>query len=131
MKWLNKDEARVFAEKWLPAWTGNRPEELVSFYAEEALYLDPAVPKGVRGKPALLAYFRKLLAGNPDWIWRQIEAIPLEAGFLNKWEATIPVGTGTLTIIGVCLVQLNDEGKICRNEVYFDRHEWLAAISNK
>jgi hypothetical protein len=129
MKYLTAIEAKQFAEKWLPAWSGNNPELLASFYSEDAFYLDPGVPGGIKGKPELLTYFRKLLANNPNWVWSQIEGIPLEDGFLNKWLAKIPVGTVMLEIIGVCLVQLNSAGKIRRNEVYFDRTQLLAEIA--
>lgn len=129
MHTLSAAEARAFAERWLPAWTGNNPELLASFYSEDAVYLDPAIPEGVAGRPALLAHFRKLLAYNPDWVWTQIEGIPMEGGFLNKWRATIPVGTSTLEIVGVCLVQLDAEGRIRRNEVYFDRARLLEEIA--
>jgi len=120
--------AAQFAQRWLPAWTGNDPERLASFYSDDALYVDPGIPAGARGKAELLAYFRKLLAHNPNWVWTQLEAIPLEDGFLNKWLAKIQVGAKTLEIVGVCLVQLNAAGKIRRNEVYFDRTELLAQI---
>jgi hypothetical protein len=130
MKYLTVSEARAFAEKWLPAWSGNNPERLASFYSEDAFYVDPAVPNGIQGKPALLDYFRKLLGYNPDWVWSQIEAIPLEHGFLNKWRAEIPVGSKKLEMVGVCLVQLDAGGKIQRNEVYFDRSHLLAEIAN-
>jgi len=129
MKYLTAIEAKQFAEKWLPAWSGNNPELLASFYSEDAFYLDPGIPEGVKGKPELLAYFRKLLANNPNWVWSQIEGIPLEDGFLNKWLAKITVGPVTLEIVGVCLVQLNSAGKIRRNEVYFDRTGLLAEIA--
>ena len=122
-------EAQRFAEEWLPAWSGNRPELLASFYSDDAFYLDPGVPAGVRGKAELLVHFRKLLRYNPNWVWSQVEAIPMEDGFLNKWRARIPVGAGQLDIVGVCLVQLNEEGKIRRNEVYFDRSELLSEIA--
>ncbi len=128
MNHLSAHEARSFAEEWLPAWSGNNPELLASFYSEDAFYLDPAVPNGVRGKPALLAYFKKLLGYNPYWVWSQIEAIPLEHGFLNKWLAKIPIGEATLDVVGVCLVQFDEAGKIRRNEVYFDRSELLSEI---
>jgi hypothetical protein len=131
MKFLSQSEARHFAEQWLPAWSGNNPELLASFYAEDAFYLDPGVPQGIRGRPALLAYFQKLLGYNPDWVWSQIEGIPLEDGFLNKWLAKIPVGTKTLEVIGVCFVQLDGAGKIRRNEVYFDRSELVAEIARQ
>lgn len=131
MYYLTAAQARRFAERWLPAWSGNDPDLLASFYSEDALYLDPGIPAGIQGKPALLAYFRKLLARNPDWVWSQIEGVPLEGGFLNKWRATIPVGAAALEIVGVCLVQLDEAGKIRRNEVYFDRSELLAAIAKQ
>ena len=121
--------AAQFAQRWLPAWTGNDPQRLAAFYSDDALYVDPGIPTGARGKAELLAYFRKLLAHNPNWVWTQLEAIPMEDGFLNKWLAKIPVGANTLEIVGVCLVQLDAAGKIRRNEVYFDRTELLAAIA--
>jgi hypothetical protein len=130
MKALSATEAREFAERWLPAWTGNNPEWLASFYCEDAFYLDPAVPHGVTGKPALLEYFRKLLAYNPNWVWRQIEGLPMEGGFVNKWLARIPVGAKVLEVVGVCFVQLDTAGKIKRNEVYFDRAQLLAEIES-
>jgi hypothetical protein len=49
MRHLTAAEARAFAEKWLPAWSGNNPELLVSFYSQDAFYLDPGTPQGVRG----------------------------------------------------------------------------------
>ena len=123
------DKARKFASRWLPAWTGNDPERLVSFYSDDALYLDPAVPNGIRGNEKLLSYFRKLLAQNPDWVWTQVEPIPMARGFLNKWSAKIPVGSKTVECTGVCLVQFNDDGLINRNEVYFDRSELVSVIN--
>jgi SnoaL-like domain len=129
VKYSTTAEARSFAQQWLPAWSGNRPELLADFYSDDTFYLDPGVPGGVQGKPALLEYFRKLLAQNPDWVWTQIEGIPLEDGFLNKWLASIPVGSIVLDVIGVCFVQLDDSGKIRRNEVFFDRSALLAEIA--
>lgn len=120
-------EAKAFAERWLPAWTGNRPEHLASFYSDDACYSDPAIPAGVRGRPALLAYFRQLLARNPDWVWRHTGSLPLRDGFLNHWHASIPVGTRRLEAVGVCTVQLRD-ARIYANHVYFDRSALVEAI---
>lgn len=128
MNFLTAQEAGRFAAEWLPAWTGNNPEALAAFYSDDAFYLDPGVPGGLMGKPALLAYFRRLLAANPRWEWSQVEGIPMADGFLNKWRARIPVGSTTLDVAGVCLVQLDAAGLIRRNEVYFDRTRLLQEI---
>lgn len=41
---LTPEQAREFAARWLPAWTGNDPERLASFYTDDAFYCDPAIP---------------------------------------------------------------------------------------
>lgn len=123
---LNQEQAREFASRWLPAWTGGDPSRLLTFYAEDAFYLDPAVPSGLHGHAALRDYFSKLLRRFPDWTWEQIDSAPLSGGFLNKWRATIPVADRVVEIVGVCTVELQN-GLIVRNEVYFDRTELLRA----
>lgn len=125
---LDAGDARAFAEVWLPAWTGNDPERLVAFYTDDAFYSDPAIPNGVRGREALLAYFRKLLGKNPAWVWTHRGSVPLADGFLNEWHASIPAGTTTVEVDGVCTVQMRD-GRIYRNQVYFDRAPLLAALA--
>ena len=125
---MNKEEAQEFASRWLPAWTGNNPEELANYYSDDCFYMDAGIPDGAQGKPALIEYFQKLLSQNPSWVWTQLEAIPMEGGFLNKWHAKIPVGEKVVECIGVCFLQFDDQGKIKRNEVYFDRTELISEI---
>ena len=126
---MTQEEARTFAEKWLPAWNGNRPELLASFYTEDAIYSDPAIPKGVQGRDSLESYFVKLLGRNPEWVWTHRGSIPIQDGFLNHWHASIPVADRTVVAEGVCSVQMRD-GLIYANHVYFDRSELLAAIAD-
>jgi len=129
---MTPQQASEFAGRWLPAWTGNNPEKLTDFYSEDAFYLDPGIPDGVSGKKKILKYFTKLLAQNPEWVWKQIEGIPMDKGFLNKWHAAIPVGKEILEFVGVCLVQFDKNGLICRNEVYFDRtHLFLEILKHR
>ncbi|EKD41824.1 MAG: hypothetical protein ACD_73C00506G0002 [uncultured bacterium] len=108
-----------FCTTWLDAWTGNQPEKLISFYSRDAFYRDPAKPLGLRGHEELLPYFKKLLSRNPNWIWKAQEIFPTEKGFILKWEATIPLKDKTIIESGMDIVELK-EGKIVRNEVYFD-----------
>jgi hypothetical protein len=123
----SREQATAFASRWLPAWTGNQPDRLIEFYTDDAIYLDPGVPRGLSGRPALLGYFRRLLQRNPGWVWTQRDAIPMEGGFVNLWHASIPVGREVVESDGLCLVFLRGD-RICRNEVYFDRAALLAAI---
>jgi hypothetical protein len=116
---MSVNAARAFAAQWLPAWTGNQPERLLSFYNKDVFYLDPAVPHGLQGKDALRAYFNKLLSRNPDWVWEQIDATPMRGGFVNKWRARMP--PLHQAVVGVCTVAFDADNLIVRNEVYFDR----------
>ncbi len=119
-----------FATQWLNAWHGNKPNELLTFYAEDAFYGDPANRNGLQGKAQLKPYFEKLLAANPLWVWIVLEAIPTEKGFTLKWKARIPVGDKMLEETGLDIVEMQ-HGLITRNEVWFDRSRWMKLLHDK
>ena len=127
MQSMNADEARQFAARWLPAWTGNVPLKLASFYTDDLFYADPTLPNGVTGKADFIRYLSRLLANNPDWVWTHESSIPLQDGFLNKWRLEAPVGDRAVICRGVCAVQMTG-GLIYRNEVYFDTLSLITAI---
>src|SRR4051812_28688047 len=111
---MTTSDATLFCAKWLPAWTANQPQTLLSFYTSDAFYLDPARPGGLRGHDQLLTYFTKLLAKNPEWVWKAKEVISTEKGFILKWVATFPGDDQSVTIEGLDIVEVQD-GKITRN----------------
>lgn len=119
-----------FCTNWLNSWTGNQPEQLLTYYTENTFYSDPATRNGLNGHQQLLPYFTKLLKYNPNWKWKALEIIETPKGFTLKWEASIPVGDTYIIEQGLDIVELTD-GKISRNEVYFDRTNWLKAAEPK
>ena len=124
---MNKVEILNFCSKWLPAWHGNRPSDLIAFYSDDALYIDPANKAGLKGRDQIFRYFKKLLAANPDWTWETIEVFATDLGFVAKWKAIIPVGSEVITECGMDIVEMQ-RGKIKRNEVYFDRSNLLETL---
>ena len=124
---MDKIDALEFCAEWLPSWTGNRPQELISFYAENAVFVDPVNREGLRGHEEILAYFEKLLHSNPYWVWEAIEVFPIDKGFVLKWQAEIPVNNITLTERGLDIVEIQN-GLITRNEVYFDRSQLVTLL---
>lgn len=114
----SSDFTQLCAE-WLDSWTGNQPYKLLAFYAENAFYSDPAHPEGLRGHSEIFPYLQKLLSKNPDWVWKALEIMPTEKGFTLKWQARVPVAGKIVQFTGVDIVEMK-EGKISRNEVYFD-----------
>ena len=115
---------KSFCDQWLSTWTGNKPGELLAFYTDDAFYLDPAFPAGLKGRTQLQPYFEKLLSRNPDWVWEAVEIFNTSVGFTLKWKATIPVKGTELIIFGLDIVEMKD-WLISRNEVYFDRLKWM------
>ncbi|MCP4130976.1 MAG: nuclear transport factor 2 family protein [bacterium] len=127
---MDRIEAENFCNRWLPAWTGNNPENLIGFYSEDAFYLDPTVKNGLRGHENILKYFNKLLKNNPHWKWTHEEIIPTEKGFVLKWKALIPVKEKEIVEFGLDIVEIQDD-KITRNEVYFDTLKLINTILDK
>ncbi len=124
---MKKEELLDYCTTWLSAWTGNDPDKLLEFYADDALYVDPVNQDGLKGKDAIREYFVKLLDMYRDWEWRPIEIFPIENGMVVKWECDIPVGSRVLHETGVDIVELRGD-KITRNEVYFDRTRLVEAL---
>jgi hypothetical protein len=127
---MRRDELQNFCREWLLAWTGNNPGRLIQFYAENALYLDPANKQGLTGRDQIFQYFKKLLAANPHWKWEATELYPTNLGFIVKWKATIATRGETITEYGMDIVEMEGE-RISRNEVYFDRSSLLEALKNQ
>lgn len=123
-------KAEEFCEQWLAAWTGNRPDYLISFYSDEAFYSDPYIPQGLKGKEQLLEYFRKLISIYPDWKYEPVEIFPTQNGFTLKWKLSIPVNSETVVDYGLDIVEISND-KIIRNEVYFDTARIRKAIKGK
>lgn len=127
---MELEKAKDFCDQWLSAWTGNRPELLISFYCADAFYSDPFVSKGLKGKEKILAYFRKFLSPYPDWKYEQVEIFPTENGFTLKWKVSLPINNDTVIEYGVDIVEISNN-KIMRNEVYFDTASLLKSIKEK
>jgi ketosteroid isomerase-like protein len=124
---MKREEILEFCGRWLPAWEGNKPDGLIEFYSDDALYVDPANKKGLKGRDRIFAYFKRLLSANPSWKWEAIQVFPTDLGFVAKWKATIPVRAETITEYGMDIVEI-ERGKIARNEVYFDLSQILEAL---
>ncbi len=127
---MNKEELFSFCKEWLLSWTGNQPDKLLSYYSEDALYIDPANRKGLKGRDEMLHYFERLLRVYHDWQWKPIEVFPTDKGAIVKWRCEIRVGQEIIEEVGLDIVELMGR-KITRNEVYFDRTRLLAAVERK
>ena len=125
---MDKNSLQLFADRWLASWTGNRPDVLIDFYSQNAFYLDPAKPNGLSGRENILNYFKKLLQKNPNWKWTREEIFLTEKGFTLKWKAEIPILNENLILFGLDIVEMTDD-KISRNEVYFDRYDFLMKMT--
>jgi len=127
---MKLEKAKDFCNQWLPAWTGNKPELLILFYSEDAFYLDPFVPQGIKGDEQILAYFRKFISYYPNWKYEPVEIFPTENGFTLKWKVSLPVNDDTIVEYGLDIVEISND-KIIRNEVYFDTASLLRNIKEK
>jgi len=127
---MELEKAKVFCNQWLPAWTDNNPELLISFYSEDAFYLDPFIPQGLKGNEQILAYFRNFLSYYPNWKYEYVEIFPTEKGFTLKWKVLLPINNHTIVEYGLDIVELLND-KIIRNEVYFDTGHLLKTIKEK
>ena len=113
-----------FNADWLQAWSDKDVERLLSFYADDADYIDPQVPAGIKGQDALRAYLTQLFAALPTTLYTPDEVWPIDGGFCGRWYLDAGEGDAAARMRGFDYVQLRD-GKISFNEVY--THTLVAA----
>ena len=120
---MDADEARKLAEDFLSAWNSQDVDSVVSCYTEDGIYLDPNTRGPVKGHEALRRYLTRLFERwRMSWSLREFFLFADGDGGAFLWHAQLTPASGgkTAEIDGMDLVMVRD-GKMCRNEVYFDR----------
>lgn len=120
-------EAVRLSDTILAAWNEQAVDKVLSCYTEDCVYLDPNTRGPVVGREALRRYLTKLF-GRWRMRWSRRETFLLADGsgtaFLWHAELTPAAGGKTAEIDGMDLALVRD-GKLSRNEVYFDRMRLL------
>lgn len=117
------DSQLEIAERFLAAWNTQDVDTVLGCYTSDVEYRDPNTDGIVRGQEALRRYLTKLFAQwTMHWTLRELLPLGTTDGSAVLWEATLtPLGgDDTVVVQGMDLALLRD-GRLVRNEVYFDR----------
>lgn len=127
------NEKESIMERFLEAWTAQDVERVLAFYTDDVVYLDPNTHGVVNGADKLRRYLPKLFAAwTMTWAVREVRPLTGEDGCALLWRATFALADDdrVLEADGMDLV-LFREGKIARNEVYFDRSPLLELMRER
>ena len=120
---MTEQELSQYVESFLSAWNSQEVEKVVAVYTDDVYYTDPNTRGPVEGADAMRRYLAKLLAAW-DMTWALREAYLLEGGggCAALWHATFKRSGGDKVVEadGMDLIVV-ENGRIKRNEVYFDR----------
>jgi ketosteroid isomerase-like protein len=120
---MNREEAVELAERILSAWNSQEVDKVLSCYTKDCIYLDPNTKGKVSGHEALRKYLSRLFQQwKMHWSLREFFLFADQNGGAFLWHAKLtPANEGKASEIdGMDLVIIR-EGRMCRNEVYFDR----------
>jgi uncharacterized protein (TIGR02246 family) len=126
---MNHDEMHALAEQFLAAWNSQDVERVLDVYTDDVRYLDPNTRGAVEGRDALRRYLTKLFAHwSMHWTLREAFLFDDRAGCAILWRARLtPTGGETAVEVDGMDLALVREGRLERNEVYFDRGALAAA----
>ena len=120
---MDVEEARRLTEAILSAWNRQDVDGVLACYTEDCVYLDPNTRGPVVGHEAFRRYLGRLFQlWKMHWSLREFFLFEDGSGGAFLWHAQLTPASGgkTAEIDGMDLVMLR-EGKLSRNEVYFDR----------
>ena len=120
---MNREEVRRLTEEVLEAWNQQDVEAVVGCYTPDCSYSDPNTRGPVVGREAFRRYLTRLFEQwQMHWSLREFFSFEDGLGGAFLWRARLTPASGgrTVEVEGMDLVRL-EGGKLCRNEVYFDR----------
>lgn len=107
----------------IAAWNAHDVEAVVGCYTDDLIYIDPNTRGAVEGADAMRRYLTKLFERwQMHWEVKQVFALADLDGSTALWRASLTArSTGrTVEVDGIDLVLIED-GRVKRNEVYYDR----------
>ena len=120
---MDIDELYAISKPLIEAWNDQDVVRVVACYTDDLIYVDPNTRGAVEGPDALTHYLTKLFS-RWQMHWSVKETFPLADtdGAAGLWRASfrVPGGEESVEVDGMDLV-LVEEGRVKRNEVYFDR----------
>jgi len=120
---MANDRFIELCDKFLSAWNNQNVEEVLACYTPDLVYRDPNTRGEIRGAEPMRRYLIKLFkVWRMHWSRRELYDLKSENGVALLWRASIRKTDGrqTTEVDGMDLVILRD-GRIARNDVYFDR----------
>ncbi len=116
-------ELKAIGEPLVGAWNAHDVEAVVACYSDDIVYVDPNTRGAVEGSDGMRQYLTRLFA-RWEMHWTVNELFPFadRDGSAALWRASLTArSTGkSVEVDGMDLV-LIENGKVSRNEVYFDR----------
>ncbi|OGO47706.1 MAG: hypothetical protein A2W34_07170 [Chloroflexi bacterium RBG_16_64_32] len=120
---MDREEAMTLIETILTAWNSQDVDKVVSCYTADCVYWDPNTRGAVEGHEALRRYLTRLFERwTMHWSLREYFPFTDGDGGAFLWHAQLTPASGgkTAEIDGMDLAVIRD-GRLSRNEVYFDR----------
>lgn len=121
---MRATELRRRSDEFLDAWNRHDVEAVVASYTDPLVYRDPNTRGPIESHDALRRYLTKLFE-RWEMTWTTGEVFPVEGadGTAVTWHATFRLRSGEdrVEVDGMDIVLLADDGRIRRDEVYFDR----------
>lgn len=125
---MNQSELNAFATRYAAAWSGQNPEKLASFYAENgSLIVNSGAPSV--GRAAIAATAKEYMTAFPDMVVKldSVDQEGSQAVFHWTWTGTNtgPGGTGKpVRISGYEEWTLGAAGLIVESKGHFDEAEY-------
>lgn len=128
-----REQMTRLAQRILDAWNTQDVEKVVACYTPDLRYRDPNTRGLIEGADAFRRYLTKLFA-NWKMHWSMREAFLLADGRSSAflWRARLePVAGGAAAEVDGMDLAIVSDGKLARNEVYFDRAALAAASGGR
>jgi ketosteroid isomerase-like protein len=129
---LSIEDYTTIIKKWLESWSKADLKQIASFYSDNFVYRDAAIPQGIFNKEEFIKYFQAVFKMWPRQKWISTNIMPhaIEGAFSVEYDFEFANDKTSIKGFGIDRVEFKGD-KIILNHVYLNADKWTKWVTDE
>ena len=114
------DRLRVAVEHYVATINGRDPDAIGALFTADAVQADPASGPSNIGREAITRFFSNGIGASEDWVFRAVDVHTCGSTIAIDFVISIDLGEGTMTVSGIEVFEMADDGLFSSAHAYWD-----------
>ena len=99
---------------------GRDPDAIGALFTADAVQADPASGPSNIGREAITQFFSNGIGASQNWVFRAVDVHTCGSAIAIDFVISIDLGEGTMTVSGIEVFEMADDGLFSSAHAYWD-----------